>query len=311
MNFLPAIPLSAISSVLSEGFGGIATNVNGTLCASVNHRQHCVYICSVDGSGELTADTVVFGTAGISGSGSGQLDFPACACFVHRNGAETLLIADFGNDRVVEVTATGVFLRAIALKEGMLGIAYCGTSDVIAVSLFCAHAVVLRQYESGVVKPEVTIGSGTEGSGDGQLCDPHGVTFTADGLYILVADWGNERVSKFRAASGAFIAHVATKAANGIFSPRDVLQCEDGSIVVAQGDGGSGSVVCVGQDGGTVQNIMIPSAIDGTFHLPVSLSYCVFLKGVVVRTYKGGLFLLRDAWFASSRSAWLSALACS
>ena len=274
-------------------------NVDGTLFASVDHNQHCVYIYSVDGAGKRTADPVVVGTAGTAGSAHGQLYGPRFACFVHRNGIDTLLMCDAGNDRVVEVTASGVFLRAIAVKKDSCpwGIAYCGTSDVIAVSLYDAHAVVLLQYESGAVKPEVTIGSGTgaSGSGNGQVNCPMGVTFTADGHYILVADCDNHRVSKFSAASGAFIAHVATKAANGIRWPSDVLQCEDGSIVVTQGFGTSDpSVVCVGEDGVTVKNIIIPSASGGAF-TPCSLSYSPSLNGVVVKEYGGSgrVMLLR------------------
>jgi hypothetical protein len=197
----------------------------------------------------------------------------------------------------------------------MLGIAYCGTSNVIAVSLFYAHAVVLLQYESGAVKPEVTIGSGV-GSGDGQLREPHGVTFTADGCYILVADCGNHRVSKFSAATGAFIAHVIS---NGILWPRDVMQLEGGSILVTQGrcflglpslfDVEVHSGKLVGEDGSQLQRISIPNASHGGF-MPYSLVYSPFLKAVVVRTLDGNVFLFRDAWMASSRSAWLSALSC-
>jgi DNA-binding beta-propeller fold protein YncE len=155
------------------------------------------------------------------------------------------------------------------------------------------------------VKPEVTIGTGI-GSGDGQLYLPRGVTFTADGRYILVVDGANDRVSKFSAASGAFIAHVATKAVNGIWYPSDVLQCEDGSIVVAH-DGSDASVVCVGEDGVTVKNIIIPSTSGGAVY-PYSFSHSMSLGGVVVKTTRGS-FLLRDAWMSSNRSAWLSALA--
>jgi DNA-binding beta-propeller fold protein YncE len=239
------------------------------------------------------------------------LKHPRFACFVHRNGVDTLLICDLGNDRVVEVTATGVFLRAIAVEAGSWpsGVAYCSIGDVVAVSLKGAHAVVLLQYESGAVKPEVTIGlgTGTWGCGDGQLWNPIGVAFTADSRYILVADCSNHRVSKFSAATGAFIAHLATQA-NGICFPRDVLECEDGSIVVAHGGYASPSVVCVRQDGGFVQNLIIPSAAGDSSR---SLSYSVMLKGVVVKTFGGAVFLVRDAWMCSSRSAWLSALSCS
>jgi DNA-binding beta-propeller fold protein YncE len=307
MNFLPATPLLVFPD--DRNLGGIAMNVSGTLLASVNFDQHCLYICSVDRSGELTTDAVVVGTPGIRGSAHGQFDSPASACFVHRNGIDTLLIADTGNRRVVEVSASGVFLRAIAVKTGSSGhIAYSGVADVIAVSLRAAHAVVLLQYESGAVMPEVTIGSGTgaRGRGDGQLDYPHGVTFTADGRYILVADFYNHRVSKFSASSGAFIAHVISK---GISYPRDVLECEDGSIVVAQGRVYEASVVCLGEDGLSVQDVFTPSP-NGRAFTPFSLSHSSFLNGLVVKTM-GGSFLLRDVWMCSNRRAWLTAMSCS
>jgi DNA-binding beta-propeller fold protein YncE len=299
MNYLPAIPVTSIAAV--RGGGGIAVNVDGTLIASVVRLQHCVHIYSVV---DATVHPVVIGTSGIAGSAPGQLDHPAFTCFVHRCGIETLLICDYGNNRVVEVTGAGVFLRAITMEDRPFGIAYCRTSDVIAVSLWSAHAVVLLQYESGAVKPEFTIGS-TRASDDGQLRYPRSVSFTADGRYILVVDWFNHRVSKFSAASGAFIAHVATKAANGIWWPKDAVQCEDGSVVVTESgadsrggvDGRGASVVCVGQDGGTIQripNIIIPCACE-------TLSYSPSLKGILLKTSDGSVFLLRDAWMYSSR----------
>jgi DNA-binding beta-propeller fold protein YncE len=157
----------------------------------------------------------------------------------------------------------------------------------------------INQYESAAAKLEVTVSY------------PCGVTFTRDGRCILVADSCNDCVSKFCAANGAFIARVATRAANGIYCPTDVLLCEDGkSILVAQGGTyGSidGSVVCVGEDGVTVKNIIIPCPGDGCVQAPCSFSYSVTL-GVVVKTRKGMVFLLGDAWMSSSRRAWLSAM---
>ena len=292
MNFMPAIPMPFVSGLV--GWGGIAANADGTLFASVHNDQHCVYIYSVG-----AADPVVIGTAGTRGSAHGRLNYPLSVCFVHRNGADTLLICDTGNDRVVEVSASGVFLRVIAVEEASdpWGIAYCDTSDVIAVSLFNAHAVVLLQYESGAVKPEVSIGSGI-GASNGQLGSPRGVAFTADGRYILVADYWNNCVSKFSAASGAFIAHVATYAANGIGYPRDVLQCDDGSIVV----GYDGCMSHVGVDGVTVKNTIIPRDCGR------AMSLCWLVNDVVVKTREGGVFVLRDAWFRCKRCAWLSAI---
>jgi sugar lactone lactonase YvrE len=287
-SFLSPIPADIIRG--SVGVGGIAENVDGTRFASVDSNLHCVYIYSVT---DRTADAIIVGTTGTAGSGHGFLKYPVSTCFVHCDGVDTLLICDWGNNRVVEVSARGEFMRAIALPEhsGAWGIAE--RDGVIAVSLRLKHVVVLLQYETGAVKPEATIGSGTGGNADGQLDGPHGVTFTADGRYILVADLYNHRVSKFSAASGAFIAHVIS---NGITYPRDVLQCEDDSIVVAHGEG----VACVRKDGVTVQNI-------NSLFFPWSLSYSASWNGVVVKCRDGGLYVLRDAWSRSLRCAWVHA----
>jgi DNA-binding beta-propeller fold protein YncE len=283
-SFLPPIRSDIIRG--HAGSGGIAVNVDGTLAASVDRDAHCVYIYSV------TDRTAVVGTAGTSGSAHGLLKYPAFVCFVRREGVDTLFVCDWGNDRVVEVTARGEFMRAIAVSRPW-GIAE--RNGVIAVSLHRNHAVVLLQYESGAVKPEVTIGSsGTGGNADGQLWCPAGVAFTTDGRYILVADFLNHRVSKFSAASGAFVAHVIS---NGILYPRDVLQCEDGSMVVAHRDG----VTCVGKDGVTVQKFSVSSGAL------CSLSYSPSLNGVVVKCDDGSVFVLRDAWSHSLRCKWVQA----
>jgi DNA-binding beta-propeller fold protein YncE len=262
-------------------------NVDGNCFASVDSGQHCAYIYSV---ADRTADPIIVGTAGTSGSAHGFLKDPAFVCFVHRDGVDTLLICDWGNDRVVEVSARGEFMRAIAVEGGPWGIAE--RDGVIAVSLWAAHVVALLQYESGAVKPEVTIGSGTRGYADGQLSSPAGVTFTADGRHILVADCWNHRVSKFSAANGAFVAHVVS---NGISYPTDVLQCED-SIVVAHRQG----VACAGKDGVTVKSIDVPFT-------PNSLSYSPSLNAVVVKGFDGSVFVLRDAWSQSLRCEWVHA----
>jgi hypothetical protein len=287
-SFLPPAPIP-IPAPIPAKFGGIAVNVDGTLVASVSRNAHCVYMFNV---ADRTTDPVVVGTAGTAGVAHGELDRPAFACFVHRDGVDTLLICDWGNHRVVEVTAGGEFVRAIAVSPRPWGVAE--RDGVIAVSLCGAHAVILLQYESGTVKPEVTIGSGTAGIADGQLEHPTGVAFTTDGRYILVADSWNNRVSKFSAASGAFVAHVIS---NGIHRPTDVLCCENGSIVVAHYDG----VTCVEKDGVTVQRI------GGGAFAPWSLSNSPSLDGVVVKCNDGGVFLLRDAWSHSLRCEWVHA----
>jgi DNA-binding beta-propeller fold protein YncE len=274
--------------------GGVAVNYDGTLYASANLHEHCVYIYRVDCLGKRTADVrVVVGAPPFPGYADGYLYFPRFLCFVRRHDVDTLLICDWGNSRVVEVGTNGVFLRTIAVSSNPYGIAYCGTGDVIAVSLFHDHSVVLLHYESGGLKAEAAISG-----------EPMGVSFTVDGRYLLATDHKNHRVSTFSAVSGAFVAHVPTEV-TGIVCPRDVLQCADGSIVVAQH--GKVSVVSLTEGGAPLENIIFPSATAGS-ECPFSLAFSPALGTVVVKTFEGNMFLLRDAWILSSRCAWLSAL---
>ncbi len=83
-------------------------NVDDTLVASVDQFRHCLYVYSV---ADRAVDSVV-GTVGTAGSAHGQLCSPRVACFVHRGGVDTLLISDFGNCRVVEVTARGCHVHS-------------------------------------------------------------------------------------------------------------------------------------------------------------------------------------------------------
>jgi hypothetical protein len=302
MNFFQ--PVMLWTSIPAH-VGSVAVNYDGTLCASAAVNEHCVYIYSVDCLGKRTADKrVVVGTARTPGYAEGQLHFPRFLCFVRRHGVDTLLICDWGNSRLVEVSTKGVFLRIIAVSSTPYGVAYCGTGDVIAVSLFCDHSVVLLHYESGGMKAEAAISG-----------EPLGVAFTLDGRYLLATDYYNHRVSTFSAASGAFVAHVATQA-TGILYPRDVLQCADGSIVVAQHK--KVSVVCLREGGAPLENIIFPTRSAsqqdcwpprrGPGYETFSLAFSPALGTVVVKTSEGNVFLLRDGWMLSSRCAWLSAL---
>lgn len=74
MSFLPAIPLPCLKSKAGEG--RIASNIDGTLLASVVSDQHCVYIYSVDSAGECS----IVGTVGTPGIPGGGLDYPTFAC---------------------------------------------------------------------------------------------------------------------------------------------------------------------------------------------------------------------------------------
>jgi DNA-binding beta-propeller fold protein YncE len=284
MQFLPAVLIPYINR--HRAFGGIAVNLDGTLLASVD--DNCLHIFVVGSARPAIEHTA--------------LKDPRSVCFVRRNGVDTILVCDTGANRVVEISSDGSFLRAIPvpLYSFPNGIAYCNKNDVIAVSLFNFSTVILLRFDCGTIQPEFSIAHG-------DLYFPKGVAFTEDGLHLIVADWGNHRVCKFSASTGAFVALVGT----GIYWPQDVAACNDGTVVVAQGD--RTGVILVVSDGMPTSFIYL-SDPKGPFFLPYSLSYCSLTNDVVVKGRGpapgcgGGGFLLRDSWCVSSRCAWLSAV---
>ena len=280
-----------------SGSAGSAMNEDGTLFTIINWASCRVHMYTLDDKGACIGAPIMYGSAG---SADEQLNDPQLACFARRGGVDTLLICDSGNDRVVEVSADGHFLRHIAVEAGSrpYGVAYCAQRDVIAVSLHYAHVVLLLQYVSGggVL---TTIGvPRVRGAADGQLFGPIGLRFTADGARVVVADYYNYRVSMFNADDGTFIAHVATRA-NGtrpLSHPHDVWSCkDDGSVVVVEDK----RVVRIRTDG-TVEVVLDDCA-------PSSISCSPGLHGIVVTTRKGRVLLIRDAWMCSLRRAWVTA----
>ena len=274
------------------GWGGIATNDDGSLFANVESYYGWVHIYTTSAAGNEC--TAVFST-------EGQLRDPRFICFACRRHAETLLIADAGHDQIVEITTAGKFIRAIATSRTgaasgyPLGIAYCAYRDVIAVSLYTQNVVVLMQYGCGSVIARI--------GERGQFHNPMGLRFTRDGLHIVVADSTHHRVSKFNVTTGAFVAHITSQAAHGTRYPCDVLQCEDGTVMVAQRRG----VHCVGLDG-TVQTTGI--MCDGISLRPRVLAYCTQFGGLIVKEGDGEgvpggrLALLNDHW--RRRFLWVS-----
>jgi hypothetical protein len=116
----------------------------------------------------------------------------------------------------------------------------------------------------------------------------------------LVADRGNHRVCKLDATDGTFICHVATKEAHGIMLPTDVVESEDGDIVVACRDG----VVVVKNDEAT---LMRPS--DNGFR-PLSLyskEGNIWVNETNNMRGRVAIAVLADAWHSSLRCVWVSA----
>jgi hypothetical protein len=277
----------SIRVAAAVGQGGIAIKDDGTLIASVNSDFNRVVFRSAAITFEYRGD----------GTDGSELCEPGAATFARRHGTDTLLVCDSGNDRIVEVSDEGRLIRHLTVGGGEgsrpSGVAYSGKHDLIAVAC-SGHTVVLLRYESGEVVRRI----GGIGSTDGKLKGPAGVRFTADGGHIIVADYWNHRVSKFRIADGAFVTNVATEALHGVTYPFDVLECGDGIIVACNVDGARGSsvaVLCEGSSGRVIASI----APWSFAHSPGSF--------FVAKEFSGRLVQVADEWFTSLRFAWISA----
>lgn len=245
-----------------------------------------MHIYRLDTAGQCIGDSVVFG------------DIPGISsvCFTLRNGVETVLVLDLRFQRIVEIDLNGVLIRHIELGTGIRavgGLAFCGTQDLIAVSSFWPSDVFIINYSG----EEVTRVGGF-GHRDGELCGPLGVSFTADGLYLLVADNGNNRVSKFRALDGTFITHLAIGA---VFRPMQVSEYEDGLLVVGRHEKHPSIGLFLVGTGNPIF----------TYKEDDNISYCeafVFASsGKIAVNSCGVLFFLSDIWSTSDRAAWVCA----
>lgn len=284
MKFLPSIPLP-------DFFGQVAINVDGTLVASIDSEKHCVSVCSVNSAGHRIAGPIIYGTVDIPG----KLAHPNDACFVRRNGIDTLLICDWGNNRVVEVSTEGALLGIIFMHNPPIYIKYCSKRDVIAVTSTVKHTVSVLQYRSGRWEPLSVL------STEVGLVYPGGVEFTQDGACIIVADCGNNRLVQFNTDTGRLVKHLT-----GVSCPKAILLCEDGCLMVASETRTYGSVMFFGVDGIPEAEELVLRSVAGDMLNPISLSYSPLFQGVVANCSNGAVVLLRDAWAHSSRYAWLA-----
>ncbi len=151
-----------------------------------------------------------------------------------------LLIADHGNDRVVEVDVSGIVTGGPLMHIGYVGAgtgtnprAVAANASHIAVSgwtlLDCgSHCVTL--YDAISRDPVRTLGLGIPSSlsGDGTaapgaLWCPYGLRFNAEGTRLMVTS-GKACVSVYDVESGDWQADVATAAVHDLSLPRDVVQ---------------------------------------------------------------------------------------
>ena len=193
---------------------------------------------------------------GSYGSGRGQLSYPDDIAITSKG---TLLVTDYGNDRIQEFTMDGEFISCVGSKgNGPLqfshptGIAINKTTGQVYVADCGNHRVQ-------VLNADLTFSHmfGSCGSDQGQFQYPDGVAIDSQGL-VYVADYSNNRIQQFT-PEGKHLSSFGTKgsAPGQLTFPRDITVddydllyiCEDGpnnrvSVFTTTGE----FVHCFGKD---------------------------------------------------------------
>lgn len=157
---------------------------------------------------------------GEEGEGPGQFRHPRGVCFPPW-GSRTLLVAEYGNDRVQEVdtvTMTCVRFWCTGALEHPVGIA--ASADLLVVSEWARkNRVSAFGREDGALRWRVR---------DTAFKIPYGLRITWDGLYVAVTDNGHDRLCFVRVHDGTFVRDVG-----GVKGPRDVQQVAEDVFLVA------------------------------------------------------------------------------
>jgi hypothetical protein len=277
MTFPPSLLDSTAATslpVLSAPMrGGIAVNVDSTLIAVSSADTNTVYIYKLDSAGSTIGVPVTYNSLSTASVPPKFVHSPVS--FVRRDYTDTLLIVSGGNDRIVEISVTGVWIRDIAVAAQPDCVSY--SRGVIIVSQLDASVVSLIDYSSGSVIRSVTISSTPQSA--------FGVRMSRDGGFFFVAEYANSRVSKYSIDSATFVSFVATAAANGVSYPTDVLECDDGSLIVTNIN--ANTIIVVNRAGVTTQTIGSSGSSIGQFDLPFSLAYSSVF-GVLVKEMNNG-----------------------
>jgi len=159
----------------------------------------------------------------IGSPGNRQLDYPYKMCVTPVN---SLLLCDYFNNRVQELTLEGTFVRAFAVR-GPICVAL--NNDVLAVGTNYKNSLYIRLFSYPIGTPLRSFGP--VGSGDGQIGGrAEGMRFTQDGRFLVVAENKNRRVSVFT-VDGEFAMHIGVGVVDN--SDKDVEIDVNGDIIVA------------------------------------------------------------------------------
>jgi len=191
-----------------------------------NFNTDMITVYSTEDGSELTA-------FGGRGSASGQFNYPEKMCTSPRN---TLLVAEFDNNRVQEVSMTGEHIRFIGegmFSHGSLAGIACN-DEYIVVSQFqyddcpsCRTKVF--NYSTGKVATQF-VGIG-DGDGDSWVLSWTAARFTPDGQLLVAVDTQKSGRLNMFTMDGVFAGHIGAGWLECGFN--DTHFTADGNIVVA------------------------------------------------------------------------------
>jgi YD repeat-containing protein len=165
--------------------------------------------------------------AGISGSGKAQFNGPVGIAINQTNN--DIYVADFGNNRIEELSSAGGWLATIGAKgtaggdfsspegltidsSGDLWVADAANSRIQELSSSGTFMLAVGWgVKDGKAEAETCTSSceaGISGSGNGQLAGPNALAFSGGDFYV--ADYGNDRVDEFTTA-GVYVAKFGEK----------------------------------------------------------------------------------------------------
>jgi DNA-binding beta-propeller fold protein YncE len=165
---------------------GLAVHELSSVMAVSNKGNHTVSLFGLSTGNKI-------GMFGTKGSGPGQFNEPWKLCFTPEG---TLLVAEYGNSRLQEVTAEGAHVRYFLPRSGV------PAGRVVGVAANEDHVVVSQHGENHRIlvfdRSAVFMRSfGRRGSYPGNLYGSEGIRLTPDGRSIIIAEYDNSRISVF------------------------------------------------------------------------------------------------------------------
>jgi WD40 repeat protein len=238
---------------------GLVVTSNGRYMAVSCNSDHKLRVYRLEADGAAT----LLHTVGKYGDGQKQFDKPSKMCMTP---AGTLLVCEYRNDRVQELTGLGeAELQHVRFIPAAAAWSIALHGDTLAVGTD-RGTIKLLSYASGALLLSI----GSKGSWPGQIglkCE--GLRFTPDGQFIVAAEQVNKRLSMFRVSDGGFMKHIgAGMVADGY---KDVQFALNGELLVA--DYRNHRVCVFSADGDTLlRSWGARGSADGRFEYPTALA---------------------------------------